>query len=205
MARPNLPTIPLKRLETDRDEAAEQALSFVVDRFLPDELAPVPVADMIVTWSELGLAFLGYGAQVDAVHNAIGKGLARAAEILTRPYHLKLESGSIRLVSVPRRDLLETLVKLQIVLVDRHNQQARVRLVAPPIGFTDACYNYRWRGTIFEFTSGFGPGIHRPRYVAWHPSSTYVPRPAMPEHLADICTIGRVQHRTNSNQSGQDS
>lgn len=206
MARRHLPTITLKRLEAERDEAADQALAMVVDHFLPEALSPLPVADMIVTWAALGLTYAGYGAQLGAVQGAIGKGLARVSEILTRPCHLKFEAGAVRLVGdAPRRDLIETLVKLQVVLVEPNDSQARLRLVAPAVGFTDACFNYRWRGTIFEFTAGFMPGINRPRHVAWHPSPTYRPAPSMPKHLTDLCHIGRVQHRTNSEQRGQDS
>jgi hypothetical protein len=104
----------------------------------------------------------------------------------------------------PRRDLTETLVKLRAVLAAPDDSQVRLRLVAPAVSFTDACFNYRGRGTIFEFTSGFMPGINRPRHVAWHPSPTYRPAPAMPKHLTDLLRIGRVQHRTHSEQRGQD-
>ena len=205
MARNHLPTITLKRLEADRDDAADQLLGLVVDQFLPEGLSPLPVAEMIVTWAELGLTVAGFGEQLGAVQGAIGKGLARVSEILTRPYHLKFDGGAMRLVGdPPRRDLTETLVKLRAVLAAPDDSQVRLRLVAPAVGFTDACFNYRWRGTIFEFTSGFMPGINRPRHVAWHPSPTYRPAPAMPKHLTDLLRIGRVQHRTHSEQRGQD-
>lgn len=207
MAGQRLPTITIKRLETEREEAANKALTFIVDRLLGDPVSTssVPVAEMIVTCVELGLICRGFDEQLSAVQDAVGKSLARVSEILTRPYHLKFEAGSVRMVGdVPRRDLLETLVKLRAVLAEPNDSQVRLRLVPQAIRFTDACYNYRWRGTIFEFTSAFNPGINRPRYVAWHPSSTYRPAPKMPKHLADLCRIGPIQHRTHSEQRGQD-
>jgi hypothetical protein len=73
----------------------------------------------------------------------------------------------------------------------------RIRLVKAEVGFTDACYNYRWRGTIFSFTLGFRDGRVQTQYVAWHPSSGFCPK------SADNLSIVRLEHRNNSDNRGQ--
>jgi hypothetical protein len=113
---------------------------------------------------------------------------------LSQLYRLTFESGDTTLVEDTWRfDLIEILVKLQ-----PGQEDDRLRLVASSVTFSDACYNYPWRGTIFSVAFGARAGKIRAEYVIWHPSATFQP------HSALGVSIIRTQHRKNSDDRGQD-
>ncbi len=195
MTSQHLPTFKLSRLHDKRHKTAVSALSFVLGRSLPDGLPDSDgFPEKLVEFSLSGLEAMGL-ASVDTMVETVAScfSLAFLSHLLTKPSRLSYQSGDTTLVADTRRfDLVAVLTKLQVTLGD-----PRLRLVAPAVLFSDACYNYRWRGTIFSFALGVSGGAIRAEYVSWHPSPSYVSR------SASGLSVIRVQHRHKSEERGQ--
>lgn len=181
-------------------------LSGIADKTVGRHLPPgMHAGEQIVTGAEMFLGSIGRQGDVEAGFEAMGKGLAWISRTLSMPLRLRLRAGSTTLVAdCGRRDLLEILVRLRAVLDGDLHEQRHLSIVRGPLTFTDACYNYRWAGTVFEFTLGGGAGRPGIVHLAWHPRADYAPRIGAQQTLSDICRIGRVQHRSDPDQSGQD-
>lgn len=135
----------------------------------------------------------------------MGDGLARVARTLSTPLRLRLGAGSTTVIAdFRRRDRLEILVKLHALLDGDRRDLKHLSIVRGTLTFTDACYHDRWAGTVFEFT--LGCMLSRPDFVhlAWHPRADYAPRVGADRSLREVCRIGRVQHRSDPDRSGQD-
>jgi hypothetical protein len=197
MVAKSLQTYKLSRMLDKRHDHAVWLLSKVVDKVLPEGLPPNDATAERGAESLLEtLQSTGHADWADKIETAASYlSLEYLSYLLSVPATLSFTSGDTVLVEDTRGfNLISILTRLQAELKD-----TRLRLVAPGITFSDACYNYRWRGTIFAFALGArGSGI-RAEYVAWHPSASL--EPTATQRFSPI----RVQHRKNSNERGQTS
>ena len=196
MADKHLPTLKLDYLDKKKHGRAVKALSLVPDQVV-GQFGELPRDFSLEPLVELSLGALqshGFAAMAESLETAASYfDISYLSFLLTQRFKVSFNFGDTTLVQDVRRfDIAEVLTKLQVTLGDY-----RLRLVAPSVPFSDACYNYRWRGTIFSFALGSrGQGI-RAEYVAWHPSSSFKPASAIG------LSIIRVQQRLNSDDRGQ--
>lgn len=200
----DLVKVSVHEIQSDREDIAGFTLARAVD--VAESILGVPKpgtptdgfgGDDVVLRGEMLFASRGYIAQFDSLKLAVGNALAWIGHTLSLPHRLKLTSGSTTLIAdFGRRDLLETLLKLQALLGD--DKQMKLCIVKEPATIEEATRYRTWSGTVFEFRPVYNPGAITAEYLAWHPSADYEPRDRLAAENRYLCKIGRVEHRAAS-------
>ncbi|MEE2730714.1 MAG: hypothetical protein VYA55_07805 [Pseudomonadota bacterium] len=178
---PELETFTLEYLENQRSEVATRIGAQVMGQVLPDGAEGV---DDIVAYTDQML-----GAFAPGVASRVRKTLTLPIFLLQRPKRLSFRYGNTVLVrEAARHDLVEVLTRLHAYL-----GRDDIRLVKQGITLTNACNNYRWLGTAFEFYLGNIFTVKergmQPEYVAYVPDRNYQPKSSL-----DV-KIVRVEHK----------
>ena len=194
MADKHLETFQLGKMLEKRHKHAVSAITFVVEKRLPEGIPPGDsIVEQSIEFALAGAAARGGADLVDKLETALSYvSLSFLGHLTGRLWNLSFKSGDTVMVEETRRfDLVSVLARVNYLC-----NNDRIRLVSPNILFAQACYSYRWRGTIFEFALGPRVGKVRATYIGWHPSPTFEPK------SNEFISVHAIRHRLNSDDRG---